>query len=84
MFLREARIMGLLDHPHIVPIYDIGESDAQSLYFAMKLVEGQTLSDIIRALPHGPLDTAALYGLLDIVTKVCDALAFAHSRGPQT
>lgn len=81
MFLREARITGLLDHPHIVPVYDIGERDAERLYFAMKLVEGQTLGDLIRALPRGPLDTATLYGLLDVVTKVCDALAFAHSRG---
>jgi eukaryotic-like serine/threonine-protein kinase len=81
MFLREARLTGLLDHPHIVPVYDIGERDTDHLYFAMKLVEGQTLGDIIRALPRGPLDTATLYGLLDIVTKVCDALAFAHSRG---
>ena len=81
MFLREARLTGLLDHPHIVPVYDIGERDADSLYFAMKLVEGQTLGDVIRALPRGPLETATLYGLLDVVTKVCDALAFAHSRG---
>jgi serine/threonine-protein kinase len=81
MFLREARLTGLLDHPHIVPVYDIGERDADHLYFAMKLVEGQTLGDVIRALPRGPLDTATLYALLDIMTKVCDALAFAHSRG---
>lgn len=81
MFLREARLTGLLDHPHIVPVYDIGERDAQDLYFAMKLVEGRTLGDLIRALPRGPLDTATLYALLDVVTKVCDALAFAHSRG---
>ncbi len=82
MFLREARLTGLLDHPHIVPVYDVGERDADgSLYFAMKLVEGQTLSALIRTLPPGPLDTATLYSLLDVVTKVCDALAFAHSRG---
>jgi CRP-like cAMP-binding protein len=81
MFLREARLTGLLDHPHIVPVYDIGERDADRLYFAMKLVEGQTLGDVIRALPRGPLDTTTLYALLDTMTKVCDALAFAHSRG---
>lgn len=82
MFLREARLTGLLDHPHIVPVYDVGERDAASLYFSMKLVEGQTLSALIRSLPsRGPLDSATLYSLLDIVTKVCDALAFAHSRG---
>lgn len=81
MFLREARITALLDHPHIVPVYDIGQREDEQLYFAMKLVEGETLAAIIRALPRGPLDTATLYGVLDIVTKVCDALAFAHSRG---
>jgi eukaryotic-like serine/threonine-protein kinase len=81
MFLREARLTGLLDHPHIVPVYDIGERLGDQLYFSMKLVEGQTLSDVIRALPRGPLDTGTLYALLDVVAKVCDALAFAHSRG---
>ncbi len=80
MFLREARLTGLLDHPHVVPVYDIGERD-EDLYFAMKLVEGQTLAAIIRALPRGPLDTTTLYTLLDVMSKVCDALAFAHSRG---
>jgi eukaryotic-like serine/threonine-protein kinase len=81
MFLREARLTGLLDHPHIVPVYDVGERDLDSLYFSMKLVEGQTLSALVRALPRGLLDSTVLYSLLDIVTKVCDALAFAHSRG---
>jgi len=81
MFVREARITGLLEHPHIVPVYDIGERADEKLYFAMKLVEGQTLGDVIRALPRGPIDTTTLYALLDIVSKVCDALAFAHSRG---
>ncbi|MBX3185414.1 MAG: cyclic nucleotide-binding domain-containing protein [Labilithrix sp.] len=81
MFLREARLTGVLDHPHIVPIYDIGERESDKLYFAMKLIEGQTLCDYIRALPKGPLDTATLFALLEVVTKVCDALAFAHSRG---
>ncbi len=81
MFLREARLTGLLDHPHIVPIYDVGERDSDDLYFAMKWVEGGTLADLLRELPRGPLETATLYALLDIVTKVCDALSFAHSRG---
>ncbi len=80
MFLREARLTALLDHPNIVPVYDIGERQGDSLYFSMKLVEGRTLSEVIRALPRA-LDTATLFGLLDVVLKVCDALAFAHSRG---
>lgn len=81
MFLREARLTGLLDHPHIVPVYDLGENPSGQLFFAMKLVEGQTLAALIRSLPKGALDTATLYSLLDVFAKVCDALAFAHSRG---
>ncbi len=81
MFMREARLNALLDHPHIVPVYDVGEREDGRLYFAMKLVEGQTLAAIVRALPRGSVEAATLYALLDVVAKVCDALAFAHSRG---
>jgi serine/threonine-protein kinase len=81
MFLREARLTGLLDHPHIVPVYDLGEREGGSLFFSMKLVEGQTLASLIRSLPRGVPDTATIYMLLEVVIKVCDALAFAHSRG---
>ena len=81
MFLREARLTGLLDHPHIVPVYDLGERVGGHLFFSMKLVEGRTLAELIRALPRGVLDTTTLYTLLDVFAKVCDALAFAHSRG---
>lgn len=81
MFLREARLTGLLDHPHIVPVYDIAEGRDGQLYFTMKLVEGKTLQTISDALPRGVPDTATLYMLLDVVARVCDALAFAHSKG---
>jgi serine/threonine-protein kinase len=81
MFLREARLTGLLDHPHIVPVYEVGERpDDGGLFFSMKLVQGQTLGSFAEALPRRH-DTASLYALLDVVSKVCDALAFAHSRG---
>jgi serine/threonine-protein kinase len=80
LFLREARIQGQLDHPNIVPVYDIEES-GEDLYFTMKLVRGKTLRALIRALPEGPVEHATLLNLVDIVTRVCDALAFAHSRG---
>lgn len=84
MFLREARTTGQLDHPNIVPVYDLGDRDGE-LYFTMKLVQGRTLKDIIRALPPltdpKPLDPMELFNLLDVIVKVCDALAFAHSRG---
>jgi serine/threonine-protein kinase len=80
LFLREARIQGQLDHPNIVPVYDIEEREDE-LFFTMKLVRGKTLRAMIRALPEGPVDHAVLLNLVDIVARVCDALAFAHSRG---
>ena len=82
MFLREARTTGLLDHPNVVPVYDVGERDGH-LYFTMKLVEGRTLKDLIRDLGEprsGPIEPNTLFNLLDVGVKVCDALAFAHAR----
>lgn len=80
LFLREARTTGLLDHPNIVPVYDVGERDG-ALYFTMKLVSGRTLREVLRAHPGGIDNMNALFNLLDVVVKMCDALAFAHSRG---
>lgn len=80
MFLREARVNAALDHPHIVPVYDVGEQEDGCLYFTMKLVQGQPLKQIIKNLPPGKLDYGVLYNLLEVVIKVCDALAFAHSK----
>ncbi len=82
MFLREARITGQLDHPNVVPVHDLGVSDDGGLFFTMKLVTGRTLRDWITELPaDGPVERSELLDLLDVVLRVCDALAFAHSRG---
>ncbi len=80
LFLREARTTGLLDHPNIVPVYDVGERDG-ALYFTMKMVSGHTLRDVLREHVGGVLDPNAVFNLIDVVVKMCDALAFAHSRG---
>src|SRR5690242_8457477 len=74
-FLREARAAGALQHPNIVTIYDLGESDGQ-LYIAMELVDGQDLSALI-ALSE-PL---ALERKLDMVIEVLQGLSYAHERG---
>ncbi len=71
-FLREAEASAKLKHPNIVPVYDIGEVDG-NLYFTMDFVEGSPLSE-----KKKDLDRAAL---LDVMIKVCDAVAFAHMRG---
>jgi serine/threonine-protein kinase len=76
-FLDEARITGQLDHPNIVPVYDVVEDD-QTTEFVMKLVEGETLS---KRLKRRGKDADDLPRFLEIFLKVCDAIAFAHSRG---
>lgn len=80
-FVTEARITASLPHPNIVPVYDIDHTEETGLYFTMKMVEGQTLSTIVRSLPAGGPSMGRLAELLDVVIRVCDALAFAHSRG---
>ena len=82
-FIREARIGASLEHPNIVPIYDLGLNDEGEPYFIMKKLSGQTLRDLLQ------LDQTAkpsfskqeLFRLLDIFLKVCDAIAYAHHQG---
>lgn len=83
-FIREAQVLAMLAHPNIVPIYDIVWEDGLPLFYSMKLVKGRTLQSILNDLRHE--DAAALRDyplthLLDIFRKVCDAIAFAHSKG---
>jgi eukaryotic-like serine/threonine-protein kinase len=83
MFLHEARILARLDHPNIVPLYDIGVDTAEQPYFTMKLLSGESLGTIIDKLQLNEeeyLKKFPLNRLLEIFLKVCDAVAFAHSR----
>lgn len=80
-FIREAQITGQLDHPNVVPVHEIGATESGELYFTMKLVEGRTFAEMVESLPYGPLDPQTLFEALDVVVKVCDALALAHDRG---
>lgn len=81
IFLEEAQITSQLDHPNICPIYDYGKDSAGTDYITMKLVKGQTLADLIHAPGYDPSDLRCLREALDVFLKVCDALAFAHSKG---
>ena len=74
-FLREARAAGALQHPNIVTIYDLGESERQR-FIAMELVDGRDVSSLIAL--REPL---ALERKLDIIIEVLLALAYAHERG---
>ncbi len=72
-FLAEAVLTGELDHPNIVPIYDLGRSHSGELFYSMKNVVGTPWDRVIA--------TKTLEENLDILLKVADAVAFAHSRG---
>jgi tetratricopeptide (TPR) repeat protein/tRNA A-37 threonylcarbamoyl transferase component Bud32 len=73
-FQQEARINGLLQHPSIVPVHNLGRLPDGRLYFTMKLVRGRTLADILGERTNAPPE------LLGIFEKVAQALAYAHSR----
>jgi eukaryotic-like serine/threonine-protein kinase len=74
-FQREARAAARLQHPHIVTIYELGES-AGAPFIAMELLEGQDLAEAMT--PPGKLDLAEK---VRIVSEVCRGLDYAHKRG---
>jgi serine/threonine-protein kinase len=85
-FLKEAQITGQLEHPNIVPVYELArrKEDDQPFY-TMRFVRGQSLLGAIREFHRGRAgrapDALALHSLLGAFLKVCDAIAYAHSRG---
>jgi serine/threonine protein kinase len=82
-FLREAKIQGQLEHPAIVPVYDLGRTDTGSLYFAMKRIKGRTLREILDALRRKDElgERFSQRRLLSAFSQICQAVEFAHSRG---
>ena len=79
---QEALITGNLEHPGIIPIYDRGTLTNGAPYYAMRWVEGTTLSDVIRSYHQGRLADrkSALRGLVSRVVDVCNTIEYAHSR----
>jgi TolB-like protein/Tfp pilus assembly protein PilF/predicted Ser/Thr protein kinase len=73
-FRREAEAAASLEHPCIVPIYEIGERDG-SCYFSMKLVEGGQLGEVIRRAPMPPRRAA------ELIAKVAHTVQYAHEHG---
>ncbi len=76
-FLREARITGQLEHPNIVPVYELGRRADGTPYYTMRLVRGRTLAEALRSCR----DTADRMSLLSHVLDLCHAIAYAHDRG---
>ncbi|HVX85360.1 MAG TPA: serine/threonine-protein kinase [Phycisphaerae bacterium] len=79
-FVYEARITGQLEHPSIVPVYCLGDDDGGRPYYVMRFVRGRTLDDIITE--HSASPNAIVFReLLRRFIAVCQAVAYAHSRG---
>ena len=74
-YLNEARILASLDHPHIVPVYDVGRTDDGHFYIVSKYVEG---SDLAAKISRSRLSYDESAGL---VATVAEALHYAHTRG---
>lgn len=75
-FIREALLTARLEHPSIVPVYDAGRRPTGELFFAMKLVSGRSLEDIIAP----TTDWKARLALLPHLLAAAEAIAYAHSR----
>ncbi|MEM7010937.1 MAG: serine/threonine-protein kinase, partial [Verrucomicrobiota bacterium] len=74
-FIEEAQITGQLDHPGIVPIHEIGVDGDGQPFYSMQFVRGRDLQAVLKE------DDLSLRQLLNILNRVCDAVAFAHSKG---
>ena len=73
-FIREIRLMKLLDHPHIIPIYGYGEANGY-LYFVMKMIKGITLRALLESQHFTPVSA------WEIISPIAQALDYGHSQG---
>ncbi len=86
-FLSEAQITAQLDHPNVIPIYSLEVDARGGINYTMKMIRGKTLKELIdestAVATEGrkPDEEHSLAGLLDVFLKVCDAMAYAHSKG---
>ena len=85
-FLQEARITGQLEHPGIVPVYELAQrGDDQQPFYTMRFVRGRTLTEVARGYHLNRIGrdaaTLELLSLVNAFVAVCNTVAYAHSRG---
>ncbi len=79
-FLQEAWVTGGLEHPGIVPVYELGQTPAGIPYYTMRFVRGQqTLRDALDALEDDGIESRL--ALIEPFLKLCDTVSYAHARG---
>jgi serine/threonine-protein kinase len=82
-FLEEAQVTGQLQHPNIMPVYELGRL-GDDVCFVMRRIEGRSLKSIIAHLRRGDREYEKQYGrarLLSLFHQLCLTVGFAHSRG---
>jgi serine/threonine-protein kinase len=83
-FVREAQVQGQLEHPAILPVYDLGSDQDGRLYLSMKRVKGRSLTEVLHGIKEGDRDICRHFTrrrLLAAFADVCLAVDFAHSKG---
>ena len=76
-FVREAQVTGRLEHPAIVPVHELGRRTDGSIYYTMKFVRGRNMADAIKQAG----DIKQRLELIPHFLDLCNAIAFAHSKG---
>ncbi|MEC8023154.1 MAG: protein kinase [Myxococcota bacterium] len=82
--ISEAQTTGQLEHPNIMPVYELGVLPAGDVFYTMKAMSGFSLKDVLKGLRLGDAKLRKEYTerrLLSIFTQICQALHYAHSRG---
>jgi len=79
-FLEEAKVTGQLEHPGIVPVHELGVDREGRCYFTMKLVRGSDFKAICEHV-HAGTSGWTMHRALQVLLKVCEALAYAHAKG---
>jgi len=77
-FLREAMVTGMMEHPGVIPVYELGQTEAGVPYYTMRYVRGRRTLRTAMAEAKSTDDRLAL---VEPFLKVCDTIAYAHARG---
>ncbi|MEM6291564.1 MAG: protein kinase [Myxococcota bacterium] len=85
-FESEACITAVLEHPNIVPVYDMGVDQGDQVFYSMKLIDGTPWDELLYKHPNGTVDAPPgsshdLRSHLEILIEAANAVAYAHSRG---
>ena len=80
-FLREAHLTARLEHPGIIEVFDIGIDDRDRPFFTMELKKGRSIRDLVREVQENAGEKRPpIRGRLEIFMRICEAIAYAHSR----